>query len=139
MNIKQKNLVSLIAGILFGFGLALSEMVNPERVLNFLDLLGNWDPTLAFVMAGAIPVSALGYMAIRKRDRPFFAERFRVPDAGQIDKKLIGGAAVFGMGWGIAGYCPGPAVAMLSLQWQEPLVFLGFLAVGSFLCRIATR
>ena len=139
MNFKEKNVVALVAGTLFGFGLALSEMVNPERVLNFLDLLGNWDPTLAFVMAGAIPVSALGYLTIRKRERPFFAQRFRVPDNRQIDMKLIGGAALFGLGWGIAGYCPGPAVAMLSLQWQEPLVFLGFLAVGSFVCRITIK
>ena len=135
MNFKAKNLVALAAGILFGFGLALSEMVNPDRVLNFLDLLGNWDPTLAFVMAGAIPVSALGYLAAGKRDRPVFAGRFRVPDNTQLDKKLIGGAALFGIGWGIGGYCPGPAVAMLSLQWQEPVIFLGFLAAGSFLCR----
>lgn len=139
MNYKEKNLVALFAGILFGFGLALSEMVNPERVLNFLDLLGDWDPTLAFVMGGAIPVSAIGYLFVGKRDRPFFGERFLVPDNQQIDKKLIGGAALFGMGWGIAGYCPGPAVAMLSLQWQEPLVFLGFLAVGSFICRATTK
>jgi uncharacterized membrane protein YedE/YeeE len=134
MNFRKKNFVALVS-----FGLALSEMVNPDRVLNFLDLLGQWDPTLAFVMAGAIPVSAIGYLLIRKRESPLFDERFRVPDNREIDKKLIGGAVVFGVGWGIAGYCPGPAVAMLSLQWQEPLVFLGFLALGSYLCRIMTR
>jgi uncharacterized membrane protein YedE/YeeE len=139
MNFRKKNFVALVSGTLFGFGLALSEMVNPDRVLNFLDLLGQWDPTLAFVMAGAIPVSAIGYLLIRKRESPLFDERFRVPDSREIDKKLIGGAVLFGVGWGIAGYCPGPAVAMLSLQWQEPLVFLGFLALGSFLCRSMTR
>ena len=135
MNFGNKNLVALVTGILFGFGLALSEMINPERVLNFLDLLGQWDPTLAFVMGGAIPVSAIGYLLIRNRDVPLFDEQFRVPDKQEIDTKLIVGAVVFGAGWGIAGYCPGPAVAMLSLQWQEPLVFLGFLALGSFVCR----
>lgn len=139
MNFKEKNLVAVVAGIIFGFGLALSEMVNPVRVLNFLDLLGNWDPTLAFVMAGAIPVSALGYLAIRKRERPVFGARFQVPDLSQIDSKLIVGAALFGIGWGIAGYCPGPAVAMLSLQWQEPLVLLGFLGLGSFICRLTAK
>lgn len=138
MNFRKKNLVALVSGLLFGFGLALSEMVNPNRVLDFLDLLGEWDPTLAFVMIGAIPVSAIGYLLIRKRETPLFDERFRVPDKQQIDRKLIGGAVVFGMGWGIAGYCPGPAVAMLSLQWQEPVVFLGFLALGSFICRKTT-
>ncbi len=135
MSFKEKNLVAAVAGTLFGFGLALSEMVNPERVLNFLDLFGTWDPTLAFVMGGAIPVSAIGYLLVGKRGKPFFGERFLVPDNAQIDKKLIGGAALFGIGWGIAGYCPGPAVAMLSLQWQEPVIFLGSLALGSFVCR----
>jgi uncharacterized membrane protein YedE/YeeE len=129
------NVVALLSGLLFGFGLSLSEMVNPNRILGFLDLFGDWDPTLLFVMAGAVPVSALSYFLIRGKDRPAFAERFNISIRKEIDRKLIVGSAIFGVGWGIAGYCPGPVVTMLSLQLREPLIFLVAMLVGSLAYR----
>lgn len=129
------NLVALLSGLLFGFGLSLSEMVNPNRILGFLDFFGNWDPTLLFVMAGAVPVSALSYLLIRGRDKPAFAESFRLSARKEIDGKLIIGSAIFGVGWGIAGYCPGPVVTMLSLQLREPLIFIIAMLAGSLAYR----
>lgn len=128
-------IVAAASGVLFGFGLALSEMINPRRVLAFLDVAGAWDPTLLFVMIGAIPVSAVGYLLTRKGTAPLFADRFQLPERRDIDTKLVVGAALFGIGWGIAGYCPGPVVAMLSLQWQEPLIFIAAMLAGSFVYR----
>ncbi len=128
-------IVAGLAGVMFGYGLALSEMVNPRRVLAFLDIAGKWDPTLLFVMIGAIPVAAVGYAWTRRQTGPLFGERFQLPERRDIDPRLLGGAALFGIGWGLAGYCPGPVVAMLSLQWQEPLVFIVAMLAGSFLYR----
>lgn len=134
-----RNLVALAAGIIFGVGLSWSEMVNPRRVLAFLDVAGDWDPTLLFVMGGAIPVSALAYVLSRRMDRPRLADAFRLPERTDIDPRLVIGAALFGIGWGIAGYCPGPAIAMWALQWQEPLVFLLAMLAGSLAARLLSR
>lgn len=127
--------MAAVAGVVFGFGLALSEMINPRRVLAFLDVAGRWDPTLLFVMIGAIPVAAVGYAVTRRQSRPLFSERFFLPERRDIDARLLAGAALFGIGWGLAGYCPGPVVAMLSLQWQEPVVFIAAMLTGSQLYR----
>lgn len=129
------NLVALVSGLLFGFGLSLSEMVNPNRILGFLDFFGNWDPTLLFVMGGAVPVSALSYLLIRGKDKPVFAESFRISARKELDSKLIIGSLIFGVGWGIAGYCPGPVVTMLSLQLREPLIFIIAMLAGSLAYR----
>lgn len=129
------NMVAIGAGTSFGFGLALSEMINPRRVLGFLDVLGHWDPTLLFVMIGAIPVSAIAYLIVRRSDKPRLADAYQIPTRTEIDRNLLAGAALFGIGWGIAGYCPGPAIAMFSLQWREPVIFVAAMLLGSSLQR----
>lgn len=105
--------IPLIAGVLFGLGLAVSNMINPDRVLAFLDVLGDWDPTLVFVMMGAVAVTMPGFWWALKRDRPWRADAFALPTKREIDSPLIVGAVLFGMGWGLAGLCPGPALAAL--------------------------
>jgi uncharacterized protein len=121
---------SLLAGVVFGAGLTLSDMVNPARVLNFLDIAGNWDPTLIFVMAGGLAVTTLGYRLIFRRDAPVFGGRFNLPTQPQIDLPLIGGAALFGVGWGLAGICPGPALADLVTLEPKVLLFVVAMLVG---------
>lgn len=113
---------SLLAGVVFGAGLTISDMVNPARVLNFLDFAGSWDPTLMFVMAGGLAVTAVGYRLVFCRAAPLACERFDVPTKRQIDLPLVGGSALFGIGWGLAGICPGPAFT--DLVTLEPKVFL---------------
>jgi uncharacterized membrane protein YedE/YeeE len=135
MKALRRDAVSVIAGLLFGFGLALSEMINPYRVLGFLDVLGDWDPTLLFVMIGAIPVSSIAYLVTRRMHKPQLAEIFQIPERTDVDSKLLGGAALFGLGWGIAGYCPGPVIAMISLQWREPVIFIAAMLLGSLVYR----
>ena len=106
-------LAALVAGLIFGIGLAFSGMLNPEKVLGFLDVAGDWDPSLILVMGGAIPVAAAGFVLVTRRGRPLLAEKASPPAARWIDRKLIAGAVLFGLGWGLAGYCPGPALASL--------------------------
>jgi uncharacterized membrane protein YedE/YeeE len=123
-------IASLFSGLLFGFGLVISGMSNPARVLNFLDFSANWDATLAFVMGGAILVAAPGIYWVRKRSKPMFASKFDIPTSKTIDSKLVLGSACFGIGWGISGFCPGPAVvAVVSLQ-SDVLLFIGAMLVG---------
>jgi uncharacterized protein len=123
-------LPAALAGILFGAGLALSDMINPGRVLAFLDVAGAWDPTLAFVMAGALVPSAIAYRFARRMGHPLLGERFAIPGNRALDRRLLGGAALFGIGWGIAGFCPGPALAALILGMWEPLLFVAAMALG---------
>ena len=128
-------LVALIAGVLFGLGLAVSQMVNPDKVLGFLDIAGNWDPSLALVMAGALAVAITGFRWARKGGKPLLDSRFHLTDKTALDKPLLIGAATFGIGWGMTGYCPGPAVASLALGNSEGLVmvisiYAGFWAAG---------
>lgn len=132
-------LPGLLAGILFGAGLALSDMINPARVLGFLDVAGDWDPTLAFVMGGALLPSALGYRLIRRMKRPLMADAFRVPETRILEPRLLIGAAIFGTGWGLAGFCPGPGIAALALGRWQPWLFVGAMAVGMVLHRILPR
>lgn len=124
------NLAVLVAsGILFGLGLGVSEMVNPVRVLGFLNVLGPWDPTLIFVMAGALTVAVPGFQYARLMHKPFLAVTFHVPTKRDLDKKLILGAVVFGIGWGLAGICPGPSlVALNSLDPDIGIFVLAMLA-----------
>jgi uncharacterized membrane protein YedE/YeeE len=121
---------ALLIGLLFGFGLALSGMMNPAKVIGFLDLAGVWDPTLAFVMGGGLLVSLPGFWLVRRRQGPLLGGAFQIPTRKDIDAKLLGGAALFGIGWGIAGFCPGPAVAALSTALPEVLLFMAALLAG---------
>ena len=131
----RQNFIAILTGILFGAGLALSDMVNPARVLAFLDIFGAWDPALAFVMGGAIIPSAVAYLMTRKMRGPLFSTEFRIPENRIIDRQLITGAAIFGAGWGLAGYCPGPAIAGLSFGDWQPLVFIAAMLAGMWLHR----
>lgn len=126
-------------GALFGAGLALGGMTDPRVVLAFLDLAGAWDPRLMFVMAGGLAVSALGVTLARRRGKPFLAERLQLPTARDLDARLIGGAALFGVGWGVAGYCPGPGLAALAINPTEALVFVPALIAGSMLAKRFAR
>ncbi|RUO98611.1 YeeE/YedE family protein [Hyphomicrobium sp.] len=123
-------LVNVIAGLLFGFGLLLSGMANPAKVLNFLDVAGHWDASLAFVMGGAVLVTAIGYRLVFRRPKPVLDESFRVPTARQIDSQLVLGAAVFGVGWGLVGLCPGPALVSLPLASPAIVVFVPAMLIG---------
>jgi hypothetical protein len=124
-----------LCGVIFGAGLALSGMTNPAKVLAFLDVSGRWDPTLALVMGAALSVSALGYALAREVSRPWFAEVFAIPTRLDIDARLIGGAALFGVGWGLVGLCPGPAIASLGRGSSEVLVFAGAMIAAIVLHR----
>jgi uncharacterized membrane protein YedE/YeeE len=123
------------AGLLFGIGLVVSQMINPAKVLAFLDLAGAWDPSLALVMVGALTVAGTGMFFVRRREKPVLAERFYMPEATrpgaiQIDRPLVLGAALFGIGWGLAGICPGPALATVSFGLPLNLIFLLALGAG---------
>ena len=109
-----RHLVALLAGLVFGLGLVISQMVNPAKVIAFLDLFGNWDPSLAFVMGAALIVTAIGYRLVWRRPRPVLAERFQVPGNRKLDARLAIGALLFGLGWGLVGLCPGPAIAAIT-------------------------
>ena len=119
-----------VAGGLFGAGLALAGMTDPRRVLGFLDVAGDFDPTLAWVLASALLVSALGQFWLRRRQRPWCAERFELPTAQVVDTRLLLGAALFGIGWGWVGYCPGPALAAFAVGAREALWVVPAMAAG---------
>lgn len=132
-------LLAAVSGLLFGCGLALSGMVDPARVLGFLDPFGRWDPTLVFVLAGAVAVSGCGTLIRRRMRRPLVGERFELPATNPIDVRLLAGAAIFGVGWGLAGLCPGPAVADISLGLRGVLVFVAAMLAGMWVHRVTTR
>lgn len=132
-------LVSLMAGLVFGLGLAIAEMTNPLKVLAFLDLAGDWDPSLAFVMGGAVTVTAVAFRFVLRRKVPFCGERFHLPTLTQIDRKLLVGAALFGIGWGLAGYCPGPALATALSGNHETWLFVPAMLAGGALQRWQRR
>lgn len=120
----------LVVGLIFGSGLALSDMVNPARVLAFLDVAGAWDPALAFVMGAAILPSALAYLIRRRMDRPLLETQFSIPGSRALDRQLLAGAALFGIGWGLVGFCPGPALAGLVMGGWQAWVFVGATLAG---------
>lgn len=128
----KTNLVALLAGVLFGLGLALSQMIDPDKVLNFLDITGDWDPSLAFVMMGALVVTMISFRFIFKRSAPILAEDFHVSKQSLINRPLIVGAGTFGIGWGMTGYCPGPAVASLGLFSFEGVLMVVAIYAGFF-------
>ena len=128
-------LATLLSGLLFGTGLTISGMVNPMKILNFLDISGPWDPTLIFVMGVGLVVTLLGYQIIFKRNAPLFANSFRLPTSQDIDAKLLGGAALFGLGWGLTGFCPGPAIASVVFGKTESITFVIAMAAGMIVTR----
>ena len=126
--------VTLLAGAIFGFGLSLSGMANPARVVGFLDLAsGHWDPTLAFVLGGAVLVAMPGVKLQRRMAKPILDTRFQLPQRTDIDTRLLTGSAIFGAGWGLAGFCPGPAVSALSMGLPLVLLFVAAMAAGMVL------
>jgi uncharacterized protein len=132
-------LASLAAGLLFGLGLVLSGMSDPAKVLNFLDLAGTWDPSLAFVMAGAVAVTFAGYRLVLGRGRPLFDTALHLPTATKADPPLIAGSAVFGLGWGLAGFCPGPAFTAIALFAPGTLIFVPAMIAGMWAARLTPR
>lgn len=132
----RSTLPALAAGTLFGAGLALSDMVNPGRVQAFLDVAGAWDPALLLVMASAVLVSALGYFGARAMRRPLLADRFWIPENRVVDRQLIAGGVLFGIGWGLAGFCPGPAIAGLVFGLWQPWLFVAAMFAGMVLHRL---
>jgi len=132
----SKLVSALGAGFLFGIGLWLSGMANPKKVLGFLDVAGDWDASLMFVMGGAVAVTAIAFRFVLKRKKPFFSETFHLPLKKSIDLPLVAGSALFGIGWGIAGYCPGPALTALSTLSAESMVFVAAMIGGGILHRL---
>jgi uncharacterized membrane protein YedE/YeeE len=123
-------LLNLAAGLIFGLGLVISGMANPAKVLNFLDVAGNWDPSLAFVMLGAIAVTATGFQFVLRRPKPLLEQSFHLPGQSSIDRPLVVGSAIFGLGWGLFGFCPGPAITSLGLAATGTLVFVPMMLIG---------
>ncbi len=123
-------LLKLAAGLIFGLGLVISGMANPAKVLNFLDVAGNWDPSLAFVMLGAIAVTATGFRFVLRRPKPLLEQSFHLPGQSSIDRPLVIGSAIFGLGWGLFGFCPGPAITSLGLAATGTLVFVPMMLIG---------
>lgn len=126
----MQRLAALLAGLMFGAGLALSGMVNPIKVQNFLDISGTWDPTLIFVMGAGLAVTFTGYRLVMQQPQPLFAPGFALPPTHGIDQRLVGGACLFGAGWGLTGFCPGPAIASLVFGYWPSVLFVAAMAAG---------
>ena len=129
-------LPGLVVGTLFGAGLALSSMTNPARVLGFLDVAGHWDPTLAFVLGAALVPSAIAYLIVRRMERPVMAEEFCIPRNRTVEARLLAGGALFGIGWGLVGLCPGPALASLAFGRWQSWAFVAAMIAGMWLQRL---
>ncbi len=135
----MQRIAALLAGLLFGAGLTLSGMVNPMKVVNFLDLFGTWDPTLIFVMGAGLAVTFIGYRLVLARAKPLYAESFSLPATTGIDGKLIGGSVLFGAGWGLTGFCPGPAIASLVFGLWPSVLFVAAMAAGMIGAQLMMR
>jgi hypothetical protein len=131
--------LSLMAGLVFGIGLLVSGMANPAKVLGFLDLAGRWDPSLAFVMAGAIAVGTIAFAAARKRSASFLGLQMRLPTLNRVDRPLVVGSLLFGIGWGIAGFCPGPALVALGMGQGKAAIFVAAMLVGMGIFEVLER
>jgi uncharacterized membrane protein YedE/YeeE len=124
-------MVALLIGAVFGGGLYLAGMTNPSKIVNFLDITGTWDPSLIFVMGGGIPVAAIGFFILKKREKPLIFDEIQVPTHGVIDRPLVIGSVLFGVGWGVSGLCPGPAFASVLLEPAIIIPYLMALVLGS--------
>ncbi|MGB1464952.1 MAG: DUF6691 family protein [Alcanivorax nanhaiticus] len=136
---QRSHITAFVAGLLFGIGLILAGMANPAKVLAFLDIAGHWDPSLALVMGGAIPVSAIGFYLTRHRTAPLFSASFQVPTNRKLDKRLVLGALGFGVGWGLAGFCPGPALVALGTGSLKAAVFVAAMLSGMVIFEMLER
>jgi len=134
--LSQNNFASLLSGFLFSYGLGISGMTKPEKIFGFLNVSGDWDPTLIFVMIGAVGVHAIAYSLIHKRKSPLLTNYWHIPNKKEITPSLLVGAFIFGIGWALAGFCPGPAIVSLASLDQQPIVFVISMSVGMFLFRI---
>jgi uncharacterized membrane protein YedE/YeeE len=132
----MNKIISLISGAIFGFGLTASSMTNPAKVLGFLDLFGQWDPSLIFVMIGAIIISSPFFFLLKSKIKPLFAQTFSIPEIKRIDAKLIIGSSLFGIGWGAVGLCPGPAISSLALLNNYSLAFIASMFLGFLLAKV---
>ncbi len=132
-------IIALIIGAVFGIGLAIAGMLNPSKVIGFLNVFGDWDPSLAFVMGGGVLVNAIGHRFVMKRKAPIQSAAFLMPTSTNIDKPLVIGSVFFGVGWGLAGLCPGPVVASLLLNGQAMLPFFGLLITGLLVGQMVMR
>ena len=132
-------IMALIVGLVFGIGLIVSGMTDPSKVIGFLDLAGPWDPSLGFVMAGAILVGLLAFPLAAKRERSLLGDAMRLPTSTQIDRRLVLGGLAFGAGWGLAGYCPGPALASLASGSEKPLIFSAAMLAGMAIFELIER
>ncbi|WP_299671856.1 YeeE/YedE family protein [uncultured Roseobacter sp.] len=132
----MRHLLTVLIGVLFGTGISLSGMANPAKVLNFFDVFGPWDPSLGLVMAGAVMVTFVGYKLVLKRRRPVFEQTFEIPENRNLDARLITGAGLFGLGWGLAGFCPGGALPALGTGNREVGVFVVALIAGLLITRV---
>ena len=133
-----RSIIPALSGIIFGAGLALGGMTDPARVRGFLDLFGDWDPTLAFVMGGAVIVMAIAWMIQRQMGNPLFEDGFSLPATSDLTPRLIGGSALFGIGWGIAGLCPGPGIAAIVIEPVSAAIFVAAMIAGMGLARFAS-
>jgi uncharacterized membrane protein YedE/YeeE len=131
--------LSLIAGLIFGLGLVIGGMANPAKVQNFLDVAGIFDPSLAFVMGGAVAVTFVGYRLVFRERSPLFADQFHIPTAKELDARILIGPTLFGIGWGLSGFCPGPAITSLPLMAKGTLIFVPAMLAGVGLARFVTR
>lgn len=127
---------ALVSGLVFGLGLTVSQMISPEKVLAFLDIAGNWDPSLGLVMASALAVTGLGYRLVMRRPGPVLSDAFQLPEKRGLDRRLLAGSTLFGIGWGLSGLCPGPAITALATGLPEIAVFSGAMFAGIVLYRV---
>jgi uncharacterized membrane protein YedE/YeeE len=134
---NMSKIVSLICGIIFGIGLTISQMIDPAKVLGFLNIFGDWDPSLAFVMIGALIISSPFFHLFKNNKKPIFADSFSYSNNKELNKKLIIGSSLFGAGWGLAGLCPGPAIASLALFNTSSIIFVITMFVGFYLVKLS--
>jgi|TARA_B100000959_G_scaffold175798_1_gene184034 hypothetical protein len=129
----MNKIVSLLCGIIFGIGLVISQMINPAKVLGFLNLFGEWDPSLAFVMIGALIISSPSFHLFKNKEKPIFSSSFSIPNKKEIDKELIFGSILFGAGWGLVGLCPGPAITSIALFNVSSAIFVVSMFIGFYI------
>ncbi|MDA7703956.1 YeeE/YedE family protein [Candidatus Pelagibacter sp.] len=133
----MSKIISLVCGVIFGIGLTVSQMIDPAKVLGFLNIFGDWDPSLAFVMIGALIISSPFFHLFKNNNKPIFSEKFSYSQKKEINKKLIVGSSLFGAGWGLAGLCPGPAIASLALLNINSAIFVVTMFIGFYLVKLS--